>query len=259
MEHGQLKWLYRVFSIIFGIIALIIFSGFIYIQDYHRANTDALNAIESPAVSIKVENDGNHILAFIPEEPIAGFIFYPGAKVQYESYAPLMEACAEQNMLCAIPRMPGNLALLDIEAAKNIQEDFPQIKNWYIGGHSMGGAMAAWYAAEHPNELDGLILLASYSTKNLTDSDLRVLSVVASEDHILNWENYRDSFKNNLPADTGEFIIDGGCHAYFGCYGPQGGDGVPRITNQEQIDQTADTISQFITSLARAESIQKDS
>ena len=42
-----------------------------------------------------------------------------------------------------------NLAVLDLNAAKGIPEQYPQIKHWYIGGHSLGGSMAASHAANN--------------------------------------------------------------------------------------------------------------
>ena len=61
------------------------------------------------------------------EHPEVGLIFYPGGKVQYESYAPLMERCAEQSLLCVLLHMPGNLAVLDMDAAAEVREEFPGI------------------------------------------------------------------------------------------------------------------------------------
>ena len=52
--------------------------------------------------------------------------------------------------------------------------------------------------------------------------------------------------KKNLPQTVEEVIIDGGCHAYFGMYGAQEGDGEPQITNEEQIAYTVDTIMAFV-------------
>ena len=81
--------------------------------------------------------------------------------------------------------------------------------------------MAANYAAAHSEDYDGLILLAAYSTKDLTQTPLRVLSVYGSEDGVMNRETYGKNWAN-LPSNTTEIILDGGCHAQFGSYGPQG-------------------------------------
>lgn len=105
--------------------------------------------------------------------------------------------------------------------------------------------MAASYLAENANDFQGLILLGSYSTANLTEADFEVLSIYGSEDQVLNREKYREN-KENLPTDFTEVVIQGGCHAYFGMYGSQEGDGTPTITNEEQIDVTVDAIRDFI-------------
>ena len=91
----------------------------------------------------------------------------------------------------------------------------------------------------------GLILLGAYSTADLSETDLSVLSVYGSEDLVMNRKKYRSNLEN-LPADFTEIIIDGGCHAYFGMYGHQDGDGTPKITNEEQIRFTANVILDLI-------------
>ena len=101
--------------------------------------------------------------------------------------------------------------------------------------------MAASYLSEHSESFDGLILLGSYSTTDLSKLDIDVLSIYGSEDLVMNKEKY-ESNKINLPADFEEMIIEGGCHAYFGMYGEQDGDGTPSITNEEQIQVTAEKI-----------------
>ena len=120
-----------------------------------------------------------------------------------------------------------------------------EVTDWYIGGHSLGGAMAASYAAKHTDELDGLVLLAAYSTADLTDSGLRVYAAYGSEDGVLNREKY-EADRINLPQDTTETVIDGGCHAGFGSYGAQKGDGAPVISAEEQQQQTSDALAAWM-------------
>ena len=120
--------------------------------------------------------------------------------------------------------------------------EYPQVTEWYLGGHSLGGAMAASYAAEHAEDLRGLVLLGAYSTADLRDSGLKVLTVYGSEDGVMNRENYAAGLAL-LPEGAEELVIDGGCHACFGCYGAQKGDGTPQISNEEQIERTAEAIA----------------
>jgi hypothetical protein len=191
--------------------------------------------------SVSAELLDDDTLVFKPEDATKGFVFYPGGKVEYTAYQPLMAACAQQGIFCILVEMPFNLAVLDINAADGIQEQHLEIEKWYIGGHSLGGSMAASYLADHIDDYDGLILLGSYSTADLSETGLDVLSVYGSEDKVMNCVKY-DENKSNLPSDFIEVVIDGGCHAYFGMYGAQEGDGKPTISNEEQIFLTAEHI-----------------
>ena len=83
------------------------------------------------------------------------------------------------------------------------------------------------------------IYVSDYYHADLTDSGLRVYAAYGSEDGVLNREKY-EADRINLPQDTTETIIDGGCHAGFGSYGTQKGDGTPTISAEEQQQQTAD-------------------
>ena len=215
-----------------------------YVNDYYRADWDAIELFMKERSIIPEQRD-EHILVFEPEQASAGFIFYPGGKVEESAYIPLMQECAENGILCVLVKMPFNLAVLDVNAADGIQELYPQITDWYIGGHSLGGSMAAAYLEKHGEDYEGLILLGAYSTTDLSDTKLKVLSVYGSEDKVLNKEKYT-SCERNLPNNYQEMEMEGGCHAYFGMYGPQDGDGLPSITNEEQICMTAERIIDMV-------------
>ena len=233
-----------ILSVCLAFLLVIGIGGYAYMSDYYHADETALEAMAYQTGRVQTEQDGD-VIWFVPKDPIAGLIFYPGGKVEHTAYAPLLHACAENGILCALVRMPGNLAVLDANAADGLRKEYPEISTWYIAGHSLGGAMAANYAAAHAEDFDGLILLAAYSTKDLTGTPLRVLSVYGSEDGVMNRESYEKN-RANLPADATEVVLDGGCHAQFGCYGPQAGDGIPTISGEEQLRQTAEAITVFI-------------
>ena len=233
-------------AVIFAVVLICAAAFAVYVNIYYHAEPAAVQAMASDsAVSVYELRDG--VTVFAPKDPSAGFIFYPGGKVEHTAYAPLLRACAERGVLCVLIRMPFNLAVLHINGAKGIPKQFPDVDHWYLGGHSLGGAMAASYAADHADELDGLVLLAAYSTRDLTESGLTVLSVYSSEDGVLDMEKY-EQYRSNLPANTSETVIDGGCHAGFGRYGTQAGDGTPTISSDEQINRTAEEIARIILS-----------
>ena len=89
------------------------------------------------------------------------------------------------------------------------------------------------------------IYVSDYYHADLTDSGLRVYAAYGSEDGVLNREKY-EADRTNLPQDTTETVIDGGCHAGFGSYGVQKGDGAPVISAEEQQQQTADALAAWM-------------
>ena len=206
---------------------------------------DAIRELENEG-GYHLQDIGDDTLVFVPDDPKVGFIFYPGGFVEYSAYIPLMRALAAEGILCILPRMPLNLAVLDVNAAEGMKEHFPQIKSWYIGGHSLGGSMAASYLEKNQDQFVGLILLASYSTADLSESYSPALSIYGSCDGVLNMKKY-DENKKNLPFDNfTEYVIDGGNHAGFASYGVQKGDGEATISFKEQIDITVEQIRSFI-------------
>ena len=233
-----------IFSIIIVLILSLVGGTVYYINDYYHAEETAVSLITTPKENVAVTEE-NGVFTFKPQNATKGIIFYPGGKVEAESYSPLMNSLAKEGILSVLVTMPGNLAVLDMNAADGICEQYPEIESWYMAGHSLGGSMAASYIAENSKDFDGIILLASYSTVDLSNSGLEVLSIYGSNDGVLNMEKYKEC-KTNLPEDFSEFIIDGGCHAYFGAYGEQDGDGEAEITREQQIEITVNEILEFV-------------
>lgn len=221
------------------VLALILGCG-IYVGDYYRAEETVMDVPAS--VTVEVADDRT---VFVPEDPVAGLIFYPGGKVEYTAYAPLMAKLAEENVLCVLLEMPLNLAVLDRNAAEGIPEQFPEVERWYLAGHSLGGSMAASFAGENTDTYEGLILLAAYSTEDLRESGLKVCSLYGDRDGVLNMEKY-ETYRPNLPEDTLEQVLEGGNHAGFGSYGPQEGDGISALEPGVQLTWTADRICECI-------------
>ena len=233
-------WIPRV---IVGLVVVAMLAGAtMFVNDYSHADKSAIRDYVVAGVEEKEVADG--VVAYIPEGEIkAGFVFYPGGRVEFTSYAPLLKKCAEEGILCVVVEMPYNLAFLGFNKGANIPSLFPEVKNWYIGGHSLGGTMAANCAANNSKIFKGVVLIASYSTTNITN--LRALSIYGTEDGVLNMSNY-DQYKDNLPGSFTERVIIGANHAYYGMYGNQDGDKEATISNVEQIEITASHIVEFI-------------
>lgn len=225
------------FSIFLGVCFLSISVG------YYKADTTALNALKTDPFVLVQENDNQYTFSPISGTSTKGLIFYPGGKVEYKAYAPLMKQIASKGITCYLVEMPLNYAWLGTNKADSIINSNKNITSWYIAGHSLGGAIAGTYAEKNKNKLDGVILLGAYTTSSLTD--LSVLSIYGSEDKVLSKEKY-DKYKSNLTDSCVEVVIPGGNHSYFGSYGEQEGDGKATITPIEQWTATTNSITTFI-------------
>jgi hypothetical protein len=185
----------------------------------------AVNAVESSSAVTVERLDG---LTVVRSGPVTaetrGLIYYPGARVNPESYVPTAAATvAGRDVAVVIVDVPLNLAVLGPNRADDARAAFPAVDSWYVGGHSLGGAMACRYAAAHADELDGLVLHASYCDSDVSESGLRVLSVLGAADGVIDADRERES-RSNLPGDARVIELDGVNHAGFGAYGPQRGD-----------------------------------
>jgi dienelactone hydrolase len=222
--------------ILLGIVFLILLSffGFTYwaYTPLGPANAALDSLLDTGNVSVTVTNR----IIFTPSETLdTGFIFYPGGHVDPRSYSGVAHQIADQGYLVIIPKMPFNLAVIDKRAAVKIIADYPEIDNWVIGGHSLGGAMAASLVYDEPEMFKGLVLMAAYPPKNnnISSLDLHVTVLYGSNDQIATPSEIEQSLRL-LPFDAQEILIEGGNHAQFGDYGVQNGDGAATIRPDEQ-------------------------
>ena len=225
--------------VIASIAAFAIFAWLLYANDYYRAEAVAKKAMKGNDVIEVVEKDGYYVFStrvtssYRGPEYGNGIIFYPGGKVDETAYAPMLLELAEQGYEVYLVKMPAKLAIFGMNKAEDIIEEAEHIREWTMMGHSLGGAMAASFSAAHDEAVDQLVLLAAYSTEDLTDKEITVFSFYGTEDKVLNMEKYEEYY-SNLPEDVIEDVIEGGNHANYAHYGAQDGDGEATITREEQ-------------------------
>ena len=228
----KLKWLIPL------LILLVLAGGFlIYTGNYYHADGTALAALDpDPTVAVSRTDYG---WRFDGPGEDAALIFYPGAKVEASAYAPFLCLLAERGMDACLVEMPFRLAFLGMNRADRVMAEH-DYDRWYIGGHSLGGAAAAIYAANRGEQLSGVVLCAAYPTKPL-DEHLRVISLYGSEDGVISADRLLESY-TYVPKYYSEYEIPGGNHAQFGNYGPQKGDGEASVSAAEQQRIAADKI-----------------
>lgn len=234
--------------------ALVVVAGIAFVGwalDPHQAEPGPLRSVrEDPAVEV---TRGEDVVVVSPTgEPSGiGVVFYSGARVEADAYvAPWAPVVAATGVTVVLPDLRLNLALLDSARAEDVVSQAPQVRTWYLGGHSMGGAFAAQHvgAGDTTTEWEGLVLWGSYAVAaaDLSDrDDLRVLSVAGDRDSVLPLEEIEDR-RPNLPADALTVTVEGMNHAQFGAYGEQAGDEEPTLTDAEAHQALAEVTADFL-------------
>lgn len=232
-------------AILFAVllVAVVVLGGLIIVyrslNAQNAARPEALAALESTESVTVTQSPGTDWLVFEPnDEPFTtGLIIYPGGFVDPIAYAPIAKQIAEQGYLVVVDRMPLNLAVTDADAGLDIIDAFPAIASWAIAGHSLGGAMAAQFAAQNEGVLDGLALWAAYPPESvdLTGAPLSVVSIYGEADGVATVPEVL-SGSVRLPADAMLVPIPGGNHTQFGSYGDglQRGDNPAGVSPEDQ-------------------------
>ena len=187
-------------------------------------------------------------IAFEPATPThtTGVIFHPGGRVDARAYAPLMRSLAENGYPAFIVPVTLNLAFVSPNVAQPVIEAYPQIEQWVVGGHSLGGIAASQFASSHP--VNGLFLQGSYSLPDLSAFNIKVLVMMGSQDGLIPPEVVR-SHDENLPTDAQFLTIEGGNHAQFGWYGEQSGDNPATISHEEQQQQVSSALLSWLETM----------
>ena len=181
---------------------LLLAAGFFwYVSDYYRAEDAALDVLAS-GENIEVRGSLTILSPSYPTD--TAIIFYPGAKVEGAAYLPLLDQLRRTGLTCILVAMPFRMAIFDVNAAEDVMAQFPEIRHWYLAGHSMGGAMASQFAAGHRDQVDGLILLGAYLYGEYPSAD--TLTVYGS---------LNQSVEDKIDYTEHVVEIDGGNHAQF--------------------------------------------
>jgi dienelactone hydrolase len=219
-----------------ALIALIIIATvafFIYVNDFYEASENVDSMMNQYQDRIHVEDHLTIIDA--KESSDIGIVFYPGGKVEAIAYLPLLMQLANENIHCVLVEMPFNLAVFNIDGGIEAIESLPEVNDWYLMGHSLGGAMASQFTEENYDLFEGLILLGAYP---VNDAPIETMTLYGTYDIMLDLDKVSES-------DI-IYEIEGGNHAYFGDYGEQDGDGKAVISRAAQQAFAVKKIIEFI-------------
>ena len=231
--------------LVVGVLGLAVWGN-----DAYQPTDVALAALQSDVQVNVTEQNGFIVFAPTDETPKTGFVFYPGGRVDFRAYSPALRRISEAGYLVSVVKVPINFAFLDINAANKVIDQFPEIEHWAVGGHSLGGVAASSFASGNLDKVQGLVLWASYPANDaLKDTAIKVVSIYGTND-MAGMEPFQKS-KSLLPPTTQFVVIDGGNHAQFGAYGPQGGDNAAGIPMEEQWAKAVDATVSLLASLSK--------
>ena len=232
-----------------GVTILLVVGGAIYLAPQPLLPEATAALASTDAVTYIDEGDW---LAFTPTSNASttGFIFYPGAKVPAAAYAPAAQALATAGYPSYVAELPLDLAILDGNAAADIVAAHPEVTTWVVGGHSLGGVMAAAYAADHQDTVDGLALWASYPSGDISGADLVTSSIYGTLDAGADRMASADT-KAKLPASTAFMPLEGGNHEQMGWYTGQPNDPPATISRAEQQTQVVAATLAVLEAVAR--------
>lgn len=217
------------------------------------ATSSGLEAMTTTSTVTVLEGDTQIDLVPNGKEQATGVFFQPGAKVDARAYAKTLRPLVEAGYVVVIAKQPLGIGFLATNALDTARSTFPEVKQWIVGGHSLGGTVAAMQMASAmdaqaapadpthaaPAPVIALVLFASYPATDLSADTFPVLSISGEKDG-LTTPAAIDASRANLPAGSTFVQIPGATHAFFGDYGLQAGDGeatTPRPHAYYQISQ----------------------
>ncbi|WP_062207868.1 alpha/beta hydrolase [Demequina oxidasica] len=218
------------------------------------AHEPALSAMESNHDVTVTETATQIVMTPTGTPSTLGVFFQPGAKVEARAYAAVLRPLAYWGYTVVIPKQPLGIAFLALPAFDEARPHHPEINQWVVGGHSLGGTVAAMEADAGDTDAQapavGLMFFASYPAGDISESlTASVLSVSGSQDGLSTPAKIAAS-RADLPDDAKFTEIEGASHAQFGDYGPQPGDGVPTISNAAARSEIVSAALEWVVALA---------
>ena len=221
-----------------------------WLQPY-SAVEPALAAMESDAAVTVIETPAEIVLEPTGQASDTGVLFQPGALVDARAYVAVLRPLAEAGFTVVIPKQPLGIAFLALGAFDGASAQHPGVDTWVLGGHSLGGTVAAIEASgADPATVAGLLFFASYPADDMIDAPFAVLSISGTEDALATPAKIDES-RATLPPTAEFVVIEGASHAQFGAYGLQAGDGVALIGDDDAREPIGAAALEFVESVAR--------
>ena len=240
----------KVAGIVLLVLAVVGAAGWLWYTQPQPLLPEATASLASTPEVTFVDNEGRLEWSPADGDYDTALVVYPGGKVPAAGYGPLARDIAGDGYLVIVTPMPFNLAVFGIGAADAAIAAHPEVANWAMAGHSLGGSMAAQYTADHLDTIDGLAFWASYPATDLSSAtDLGVTSIYGTLDAGAARMSGPEA-QAMLPPDTVFVPIEGGNHEQMGWYTGQPNDPPATISRADQQAQVADATVTMLETIA---------
>lgn len=242
------RWVPIATRVVGGVLSVLVLAALVWLRPF-PADDPAVAAMAG-GDGVRVEDSATRI-TLVPDgtRPTTGLVFQPGARVDPRAYVPLLARAAREGHLVVVVKQPFAIGFTALGAPEDVIAEHPEVSRWAVGGHSLGGVAASTFARD--NDVEGLLLWASYPIESLADRDLAVASVSGTEDGLTTPADVAGS-RSDLPPGTTFVAVEGAVHAFFGDYGEQPGDGRPTVSRAEAQDRIVAASVQLLDGLAGA-------
>lgn len=192
-----------------------------------------------------------------------GLLFYPGGLIDPHAYISMLQGFVIGGYKVVIVKVSANLAITNINKAEACKMVFPEVEQWVLGGHSLGGTVVCIDIYKNPSKYVGAVLMGSYPSDgtSLSDwngaflslfgenDDLATPVIIEENKHLLPEgkivERLMDMPSTPTQGQTIYHEILGGNHGQFGSYGMQGTDKSANITEIEQHTEVVNYLQSF--------------
>lgn len=104
-----------------------------------------LSEVDSPDTTLKTDRGDYAVYYSGYSPPSNAFLMVPGGLVDPHVYACWIDRLVSEDSTTAVVllKYPSNLAITNINKAMKVTSELTEFSHWVIGGHSLGGVVAA--------------------------------------------------------------------------------------------------------------------
>ena len=163
-----------IWGILIAFLVVVVLFLLYFLFYYNKAHPEALEIVKDME-----EADGDY---YFYGDSDVGFIIFNGAKADERGYAYIAKLLHDAGHTAVLPKSKFHMSSFETDHGMEIMKNHPEIKKWFLTGHSLGGLPVSQIAAQQPEGLKGIAFLATYMTVDLSETNLSAIRITAEWD-----------------------------------------------------------------------------